>query len=83
MSQGGAAPKTAPIGWVFLAGKGRGNGVTIRWQRGDKVAYVLESKRIGDHSTVTGLLDTISVSPTGWADLAEIRVVGERWVRGR
>lgn len=76
-------PKTAPIGWVFV-GRHRDDGITIRWRRGESVAYVLDGRRIGDHSTVgVGVLDTIPVASRGWTDLAEVRVVGERWVRGR
>jgi hypothetical protein len=78
MSRGGAAPKTAPVGWVFLD-RHRNEGITIRWRRGDTQAYVLEGKRVGDHST-GGVLATIPVTPTGWADLAEVRQVGMRWL---
>ncbi len=74
-------PKTAPVGWVFLA-RHRREGITVRWQRGDRLAYVLEGKRIGSW-TMEGLLGKISVSPRGWADLAEVRVIGEKWVRAR
>lgn len=41
------------------------------------MAYVLEGQRIGDH-TLTGVLATIPVVPTGWSDLAEIRQLGQR-----
>ena len=79
MSRGGVVPKTAPVGWVFL-NQHREGGITIRWCRGDTVAYVLRGCRIGEHMT-TGVLDTILVTPTGWTDLAEVRLVGRRWVR--
>ena len=79
MSRGGATPKTAPVGWVFLD-RHHEEGITIRWQRGDWVAYVLEGQRIGEHGVV-GVLDTIPVAPTGWTDLAEVRLVGLRWLR--
>lgn len=82
MRRGGAAPKTAPVGWVFVA-RHRGEGITVRWRRGDRLAYVLEGKRVGDHSTSTGVLDTVPVVSAGWADLAEIRMLGERWMRGK
>jgi hypothetical protein len=72
---GGAAQKTAPVGWVHV-----GDGYTVRWRRGDPVAYVLDGERTGDHG-MAGVLDTISVSPAGWTDLAEIRQVGQRWRR--
>jgi hypothetical protein len=29
------------------------------------------------------VLDTIPVLPTGWTDLAEIRQLGQKWMRGR
>ncbi len=51
MSRGGPAPKTAPVGWVYLEGR-----YTIRWRRGDPV------------------------SPSGWTDLAEVHLVGQRWL---
>ncbi len=72
----------APVGWVFLD-RHRHEGVTIRWRRGEPVAYVLHGQRIGDDTTTTGVLDTIPVAPTGWTDLAEIRLLGQRWLRQR
>ncbi len=33
--------------------------------------------------TMEGLLATIPVSAKGWVDLAQIRGIGEGWVRGR
>lgn len=77
--RGGFTPSTAPTGWVFLD-RYRTDGVTIRWKRGDRVAYVLEGRRIGDY-TMTGILATIPVLPAGWTDLAEVRSVGRRWAR--
>lgn len=76
MSRGGATPKKAPVGWVFL----ERHGFTIRWRRGDPVAYVLEGKQVGEHR-MTEVLDTIPVSPAGWTDLAEIRLLAQRWLR--
>lgn len=73
MSRGGAAPKVAPVGWAQLEGR-----YTIRWRRGDPVAYVLDARQIGDHGRA-GVVGTIPVSPTGWTDLAEVRQVGRRW----
>ena len=81
MSQGGATPKIALVGWIHLD-RHRHDGYTIRWQRGDPVAYLLAGKRIGDYG-MTEVLDTIPVSPTGWTDLAEIRLLGQRWLRQR
>ena len=80
MTRGGATPKTTPIGWAFLTRSGEG-GITVRWRRGEAMAYILEGLRIGDHTTVAGVLDTIPVASTGWTDLAEIRLLGHRWLR--
>jgi hypothetical protein len=52
---------------------------TIRWRRGDPVVSVLGAQQTGDHGMV-GVLDTIPVSPSGWTDLAEVRLVGQRWL---
>jgi len=52
------------------------------WRRGDAVAYVLAGQQVGNHG-MTEVLDTIPVLPKGWSDLAEIRVLGQRWLRGR
>ncbi len=48
MNRGGAAPKTAPVGWAFLD-RQREDGITIRWRRGERLAYVLGGQRVGDH----------------------------------
>jgi hypothetical protein len=72
-SRGGATPTTAPVGWVFLD-RHRQDGITIRWRRGEAVAYVLDGKQIGDHG-MSEVLDTIPVLPAGWTDLAEIRLL--------
>ncbi len=77
--KGGAVPTTAPVGWVFLD-RHRHDGYTIRWRRGDAVAYVLSGKKLGDHG-MADVLDTIPVLPAGWTDLAEIRLLGQRWLR--
>ncbi|MGH3773444.1 MAG: hypothetical protein ACRDRW_18975 [Pseudonocardiaceae bacterium] len=37
----------------------------------------------GGDDTTAGVLDTIPVAPTGWTDLAEIRLLGQRWLRQR
>jgi hypothetical protein len=79
-SRGGAKPSASLVGWVFLDGY-RAAGFTIRWRRGDRVAYVLSGQRVGDHG-MTDILGTIHVLPAGWTDLAEIRRLGQRWARG-
>ena len=80
-SRGGATPTTAPVGWVFLD-RHRADGFTIRWRRSDSVAYVLSGQRLGDHG-MSEVLGTIPVLPAGWTDLAEIRQLGQRWLRQR
>lgn len=80
MTQGGAASKVAPVGWVFIIDRHRHNGFTIPWRRGDPVAYVLSGRRLGDHG-MADALGTIPVLPGGWTDLAEIRLLGRRWAR--
>lgn len=78
-SQGGINRSTAPTGWVFFD-RHRANGFTIRWKRGDQVAYVLSGQRLGDHG-MAEVLGTIPVLPAGWTDLAELRTLGQRWMR--
>lgn len=80
MSGGRTAPKATLVGWVFLDCH-RLEGFTIRWQRGAPVAYVLDGRRIGDHATVAGVLATIPVTPAGWTDLTDLRLLGQRWLR--
>jgi hypothetical protein len=80
-SRGGATPTTAPVGWVFLD-RHRQDGITIRWRRGEAVAYVLDGKQIGDHG-MSQVLDTIPVYQRVGPDLAEIRLLGRRWLRAR
>ncbi|MPZ67491.1 MAG: hypothetical protein GEU83_19020 [Pseudonocardiaceae bacterium] len=73
MNPTGATAK--PVGWVFLD-----VGYTIRWRRGDPVAHALRGNQMDNHG-MAGVVDTISVLPSGWTDLAQIRQVGQRWVR--
>ncbi|MPZ65721.1 MAG: hypothetical protein GEU83_09480 [Pseudonocardiaceae bacterium] len=75
MSPGGATPRPAPVGWVLLDA-----GYTIRWRRGDPVAVIFRGDQRDQHGTV-GALDRIPVSPSGWADLAELRKLGQRWLQ--
>lgn len=75
MSRGGAMRMNRPTGWVYLK-----SDCTIRWQRGDHEAHVLRGNKVGSWST-EGLLGKVAVSPTGWADLAEVKLTGEKWVR--
>jgi len=68
-----------PIAWVFLE-RYHPDGVTVRWRRGEAVAYILDGKRLGDHR-VGGILAKIPVAPAGWTDSADIRMLGQRWLR--
>lgn len=79
--KGGFTPSTAPTAWVFFD-RHRADGFTIRWQRGDRVAYVLSGHRLGDYG-MAEMLGTIPVLPAGWTDLAELRTLGQRWTRAR
>lgn len=72
-------PQSPVVGWVFID---RHSGYTVRWKRGDPVAYVLSGNQVGNHS-MSGVLGTIRVLPAGWTDLAEIRSLGLRWVHQR
>lgn len=78
MTRGGAAPKTPPTGWAYL----RRTDCTIRWQRGSREAHVLTGNMVGSW-TMEGLLGRIPVPRAGWADLAEVRSAGQRWVHAR
>ena len=48
-------PKTAPTGWAYL-----NSDCTIRWQRGDREAYVLRGNQVGNW-TIENVLGTIPV----------------------
>ncbi len=76
MSRGGATPKTAPTGWVYLSSAD----CTIRWQRGDTEAYVLGGNKVGKW-TIEDVIGTFPVSHMGWTDLQEVKLAGENWVR--
>ena len=77
-------PMTSPTGWVYLSS----SNCTIRWRRGDNVAYIFDGKQMGtypDESLKVGIevLATIPVSSQGWTDLAEVTRVGESWVKAK
>ncbi|MGH3802281.1 MAG: hypothetical protein ACRDTD_19530, partial [Pseudonocardiaceae bacterium] len=79
-SRGGAMPMTSPTGWVYL----RSAHCTIRWQRGDKVAYIFEGKQTEANSDEgIEVLATIPVSSKGWTDLADVKLAGENWVKAK
>ncbi len=75
MKRGGAMPKTAPTGWAYL-----NSDCTIRWQRGDREAYVLRGNQVGNWTT-ENVLGTIPVPRTGWSDVADIKLAGEKWAK--
>lgn len=81
---GGATPNrvhAAVVGWAVLRHRSLPEGaVTIRWQRGHEVAYVLAGARAGDHGTEL-CLGTICVGRRGWVDLDQIRGTGQTWLR--
>ncbi|MGH3871333.1 MAG: hypothetical protein ACRDSR_07430 [Pseudonocardiaceae bacterium] len=66
-------PRAALVRWVQLEGR-----CTVRWRRGEPVAYVLGAQQVGDHG-MAGVVDTIPVSRSGWTNLAEVRQAGQRW----
>ncbi|MGH3430418.1 MAG: hypothetical protein ACRDQZ_23095 [Mycobacteriales bacterium] len=67
-----------PVMRVYLA-----QGYTIRWRRGDALAYVFADRESGDGEGVAGAIDTIPVSKTGWTDASEVRALADRWRRER
>ncbi len=84
MSRGGAAPAYQPTAWAYLAS----GDCTIRWQRGDTVAYIFDGKQMETYPDVSlkvgiEVLATIPVSSQGWTDLAEVTRVGESWVKAK
>jgi len=73
-------PMTSPTGWVYLSS----SNCTIRWRRGDNVAYIFDGKQMEtypDESLRIDVLATIPVSSRGWTDLADVRLAGEKWTR--
>lgn len=73
---------TSPTAWVYLPS----GDCTIRWKRGDKVAYVFPGKQLEtypDERLRVESLATIPVSSQGWGDLAEVRLAGENWVKAK
>ncbi len=84
MSRGGVVSSPSPTAWVYLSP----GDCTIRWQRGDSVAYIFDGKQMETYPDVPlkvgiDVLATISVSSQGWTDLAEVTRVGESWVKAK
>lgn len=76
----GVSAHAAPVAWLHLRG-GAANpqGYTIRWRRGDSVAYVLVGKQLDSHA-VTDVLTTVQVPSQGWIDMEHVRAHGQRWL---
>lgn len=73
---------TNPTAWVYLPS----GDCTIRWQRGDTVAYIFESKQLETYLHETPRVEVLArlhVSLQGWTDLAHVRLVGESWVKAK
>ncbi|MGH3815495.1 MAG: hypothetical protein ACRDUV_24100 [Pseudonocardiaceae bacterium] len=64
--------------WIHLPG-----GYTVRWRRGDAVAYVFADRQTGDSEDNRTAIDTIPVSKTGWSDIADVRLIAHRWLRAK
>lgn len=80
MSRGGAVTAYRPTAWAYIPS----GHCTVRWQRGDKVAYVLPGKELEtypDEALRVKVLDTISVAREGWTDLEHVQMIGEYWVK--
>lgn len=83
MIRGGVTPAYRPTAWVYLPS----GDCTIRWQRGDTVAYIFQGEQMKTYPDVSfkagiEVLATIPVSSQGgWTDLADVRCAGEKWVK--
>jgi len=80
MSRGGAAPAYHPTAWAYISS----GDCTIRWQRGDEIAYVFPGKQLEtypDEAPRVKVLDTFTVAREGWDDIEHVRMVGEYWVK--
>lgn len=81
MSRAGSGiPAFHPTAWVYLSS---GN-CTIRWQRGDNVAYIFPGKELEtypDETPRVKVLATIPVHRKGWTDLTHVRLTGENWFK--
>ena len=67
-----------PVMWVYLA-----DGCTVRWRRGDDVAYVFADRQASDGAGTVSAIDTIPVSKNGWTDIVDVRMVATRWRRAK
>ncbi len=79
---GGIVLAYHPTAWIYLASVD----CTIRWQRGDTVAYIFAGEQLStypDEALRVTILDTIPVPSTGWTDIAQVRLVGENWIKAK
>jgi hypothetical protein len=82
MSRGGYKSTYRPTAWAYLAPVD----CTIRWQRGDTVAYIFEGKQLEtypDRPLTLPVLATVPVPRQGWTDTIEVQRVGEAWMRDK
>jgi len=77
VNRSGTIPAYRPTGWAYLK-----SDCTIRWQRGDREAYVLRGNQVGKWTT-DGVIGKVPVPPTGWSDLDEVKLAGENWVKAK
>lgn len=75
-NRGSSVSRPGPVGWVYLE-----DGFTIRWRRGDTVAYVFSGEQPWADPATTPVVATIPVAKKGWTDHTQIRSLGQRWVR--
>jgi len=81
MNYGAAAPAYRPTAWAYLPS----GDCTIRWQRGDNVAYIFQGKQLETYLPGSGTESRdpchYPVSPKGWADIPHVQRLGEAWVK--
>ena len=67
------------VAWVVVQDGSRV--FTLRWRRGDQVAYVLAGARIGYCGAEA--VATIPVPSAGWSDLQQVRDRAQAWLTER
>lgn len=45
------------------------------------MAYVFADRKTGDSDDTHGTIDTIPVPKAGWTDIADVRLIANRWLR--
>jgi len=76
-----AALHPGVVGWVVPPSPGPHGSVTVRWRRGEDLALVLAGRWVGDLGR-NEVLATVAVQQAGWVDLEDLRLLGQRWLRG-